>query len=85
MTLWYDENNTRRGVLSAADFQAAMNTAGSITLFLAAEGGSTATQVASGVAGLTERRAKLALDSLVTAGLATEDSGTYTGVLVEDV
>ena len=26
MTIWYDENGQRRGVLSAADFQAAVST-----------------------------------------------------------
>ena len=84
MTLWFDENKTRRGVLSADDFQNAINKSVAILLFLAASGPSNVAAVAAGVTGMSDtRRAKLALDSLVTAGGATEDSGTYTGVLVE--
>jgi len=33
---------------------------------------------------MTQRRAKIMLDRLVEAGGATENAGTYTGVLVED-
>jgi len=84
MTLWYDENKTRRGDFTEADFQAAINNAVGILLFLAAEGPSTATEVAAGVTGMDKRRAEIMLDRLVTAGGATESDGTYTGVLVED-
>lgn len=83
MPIWFDENNTRRGVLSADDFQEAISNAGAITLFLAANPASTAAEVAAGVAGMTQRRAGLLLDRLVTAGLATESEGDYSSVLVE--
>jgi hypothetical protein len=84
MTIWYDENNTRRGVLSADDYQEAVGNAVATLLFLASDGPATAAQVAAGVTGMTERRAELLLARLVTAGGATEDGGTFTGVLVED-
>jgi len=83
-TLWFDENNTRRGDLDAAGFQQAIDNAVSILLYLAANGGRTVSQVASGVPGMTQRRAKIMLDRLVAAGGATVNEGTYTGVLVED-
>lgn len=83
MTLWYDEGGSRRGLMAAEDFQTAIDNAVAILLFLASDGPSTAAEVAAGVSGMTERRAGILLDRLVTAGGATEDTGTYTGVLVE--
>lgn len=84
MTMWFDESGNRRGVLSEESFQDAIDSAGAIVLFLAATGASTASAVASGVSGMTLRRATIMLDRLVSAGLATEDGGSYTSVLVED-
>lgn len=69
--LWFDEQNTRRGDLSGDGFQQAIDNA-------------VASAVAAGVTGMTQRRAKIMLDRLVEAGGATENAGTYTGVLVED-
>lgn len=83
MTMWYDEANNRRGVLSEEGFQQAIDNAVAVLLFLAAEGASTVSAVAAGVPGMTERRAKIMLDRLVEAGGATESGGSYTGVLVE--
>lgn len=83
MTLWFDEQGTRRGVLSEDNFQTAINNAVAIMLFLAAGGPSTASEVAAGVTGMTVRRATIMLGRLVEAGAATVDTGTYTGVLVE--
>lgn len=84
MGLWFDEQGTRRGVLSEDDFQEAIDNAGAVVLFLAANPASSVAAVASGVAGMNERRAAILLDRLVVAGLATEAGGDYSSVLVED-
>lgn len=81
--LWFDEQNTRRGDLSADGFQQAIDNAVAILLFLAASGPSNVAAVAAGVTGMNQRRAKIMLDRLVEAGGATVNSGTYTGVLAE--
>ncbi len=84
MTLWFDEQGTRRGVLSEDAFQEAIDNAGAVLLFLAATGASTVSEVAAGVSGVADtRRAEILLDRLVIAGLATEAGGDYTSVLVE--
>jgi len=82
MSLWFDEQGTRRGVLSEDAFQEAIDNAGAVVLFLAANPASSATDVAAGVSGMNERRAAIMLDRLVSAGLATETSGDYSSVLI---
>lgn len=84
MVLWYDEHGCRRGDLTPEGYEQAIKDAVAVLLFLAAEGGSTVSEVAAGVTGLDQRRAGILLDLLVDAGGATENEGTYTGVLVED-
>lgn len=84
MVMWYDDDGCRRGELSYEGYAQSITDVVSIILFLASDGPSTATAVASGVSGMTAHRAKLLLDLIVEAGGATVNSGTYTGVLVED-
>lgn len=83
MTIWYDESGQRRGVLSAADFQAAVNDATKILLSLANDGAGNVDAVTAAVSTIPKRRVGLLLAALVTANGATVNSGTYTGVLVK--
>jgi hypothetical protein len=84
MSVWFDENGHRRGDISKEAFDASVGDVVNILLTLAAEGPSSAEEVAAKVTGLNTRKAALLLDAIVEAGGATENAGDYTGVLVED-